>query len=207
MSKNPVGRPPNPERRLEIALAAVDALRERGFSLSMSELAAALSMKRPTLYFYFKDLDGILELYVTHILAEEAQHVAGSLADVEHPIDLLEAIMRESHAFFAARGLEDWIVVLTQWIGSSQGARDRFIAMVRAHQAPVRELMIETLQLAIADGRVAPCDPRAVWDLIHIVVDGGMIHQVLSDVDPLPVLDLVRRTVLAPLRLPQETAR
>jgi AcrR family transcriptional regulator len=48
-------------RRTALVEQTLDVLRARGVGrLTMSELATALGVKRPTLYFYFRDLSGLL---------------------------------------------------------------------------------------------------------------------------------------------------
>ncbi len=49
------------QRRTELARQALEVMRARGIGrTTMSELAQALGVKRPTLYFYFRDLTGLL---------------------------------------------------------------------------------------------------------------------------------------------------
>ena len=54
-------RRPDLARRAELAHAAFEVLRARGMQTSMRELADALGVKRPTLYFYFPDLGAVFE--------------------------------------------------------------------------------------------------------------------------------------------------
>ena len=54
-------RRPDLARRSDLARAAFDVLQNRGMQTSMRELADALGVKRPTLYFYFPDLGAVFE--------------------------------------------------------------------------------------------------------------------------------------------------
>ena len=54
-------RRPDLARRAELATAAFEVLRARGMQTSMRELADALGVKRPTLYFYFPDLAAVFD--------------------------------------------------------------------------------------------------------------------------------------------------
>ena len=56
-----MARTPDLARRAELARAAFEVLRTRGVQTSMRELADALGVKRPTLYFYFPDLGAVFE--------------------------------------------------------------------------------------------------------------------------------------------------
>lgn len=64
------------KKREEIAQAAFALIRAQGVqSTSMTDIARALGMKRPTLYWYFKDLAAIFEAVLQHMLSDLAQHL------------------------------------------------------------------------------------------------------------------------------------
>ena len=69
-------RRPDLARRAELAHAAFEVLRARGMQTSMRELAEALGIKRPTLYFYFPDLGVVFET-VRSIPATDGSSVYG----------------------------------------------------------------------------------------------------------------------------------
>ncbi len=55
-------RTPDMKRRAEIAARAFEVLRERGLQRTgMADVATALGMKRPTLYWYFRDLGQLFD--------------------------------------------------------------------------------------------------------------------------------------------------
>ena len=101
------------ERRADLATRAFEVIRARGVHrTTMSDLAAALGLKRPTLYFYFRDLGAVFE--AVHEATQRAYltHVTARLAGVAHPIDLLIAVLRSTSEFHRAE--RERIVALFQ---------------------------------------------------------------------------------------------
>lgn len=190
------------ERRREIAAQAFEVVRSRGVHrATMSDIAAALDMKRPTLYWYFSDLGEIFDAVLDLNLTELAAFVADRLSGIAHPLDRVEAYLRAMFDFY--RGREDTILVLLQFwaVGEGPGQPERAIARMRAYFEPWRAMAVADLQRGIDDGRVAPCNPEAVVDLVGIFIDGGLIHRVGRGIELEPAIDLLRETVLEPLRI------
>src|SRR5215468_7998739 len=73
-------RRPDQERRTALAAAAFEVLRARGMQTSMRELAEALGLKRPTLYFYFPDLGAVFESVLDQTYRALAEPSARSVA-------------------------------------------------------------------------------------------------------------------------------
>ena len=66
-------------------------LRTRGVQTSMRELADALGVKRPTLYFYFPDVGSVFETVLDQTYAQLAEHVIAARRPPTHPLDRLRA--------------------------------------------------------------------------------------------------------------------
>ena len=108
-----MGRPVGLERRQEIALAAFEAIRVRGvYGVTMSELAALLGMKRPTLYFYFRDLTGLLHAAVEDVYRVHVGHLIGRIAAAGHPVVALAELARATVEL--QRGRRDLVLLLIQ---------------------------------------------------------------------------------------------
>ena len=113
-----MARPVDHKKRLEIALGALEVLRERGLiGTSMSQIASALGMKRPTLYWYFPDLQSIFECALVHVRQEEAAFVAERIIGKAHPVDLLDSFVRAEFDFYRERGYTDLLVLMMQFYG------------------------------------------------------------------------------------------
>lgn len=188
-------------RRREIALGAFEIIKTRGvYRTTMSDIASDLGMKRPTLYWYFKDLGEIFDAVVGETDAELRGFVLARLAGVAHPIDTLEALARAVIAFYA--GNRDRMVVLFQlWAMTGEAARERIERRSREFVAPVRQELVARLAAGVDDGLVAPCEPAMIVDLVLALIDGAHVQSVTRDADPHHMVDAMCRHVLAPLRL------
>src|SRR6185295_20052755 len=94
---------PDLARRTELAHAAFDVLRARGMQTSMRELADALGVKRPTLYFYFPDFGAVFETVLDQMYQALAQNVVARTRAVDHPLDRLRAVVDATIAFHRER--------------------------------------------------------------------------------------------------------
>lgn len=197
-----MSRPIDHEKRRQIAMGALEVLRERGLlGTSMSQIAAALGMKRPTLYHYFPDLQSIFETALETIRSEEARFVAPRLMGKRHPADLLEAFVRAEHAFYREKGYVDFLVLVLQfWAAGTPEDRERFQRVTAEQLQPLHEMLSHGIQLAIDAGELEPCDPGLLVDFAFALMDGAMVHHILRGTDPDALTDLLRDRVLQPLR-------
>ena len=69
----------------------------------MRELADALGVKRPTLYFYFPDLGAVFETVLDQTYRALAELVVARRAAVDHPLDRLRAVVDATLAFHRER--------------------------------------------------------------------------------------------------------
>jgi len=199
-------RPPDLARRAQLAARAFEVIRARGVHrTTMSDLAAALGIKRPTLYFYFKDLGAVFEavldetqrLYLAHITAHAA--VAG------HPLDLLAIVMRATIEFH--QGKRDRIVLLFQLWAVGGADPDRVLARNRELIDPMRALLVKQIEAGVTRGQIAACDPAQLVELTLAVLDGALVHEVTRSSSALPIIDEFERRVLAPLRRRERPTR
>lgn len=194
-----MARPPEPEKRRELARRAVAVLQHRGLDLSMAQLAEALEIKRPTLLYHFPTKSHIVEAALEDLLTEQAAFVLDRVARHEHPIDRLYAQVCAVHAFHHER--EGRIVFLSQAIAASAGTRMAAIIEVgnRVFEA-YRRAAADRIRKGIAEGTVAPCDPDALMALIRAVTDGLMVQRVMTNLDLKPVHQFLWEAVLRPLK-------
>jgi AcrR family transcriptional regulator len=187
-------------RRADLAARAFEAIRARGVhQTSMSDLALALGIKRPTLYFYFRDLGEIFEAVVDETNRRMVAFVAGRLAGVEHPLDVLEALVRAQLDFH--QGRRDVLILLFQmWAVAGSRDPERILERGRAFIEPVRAGLVARLRDGIAAGQVAPCDAGQVVDLALSVADGAIVQQMTRGADTGAIVAALRHHVLEPLR-------
>ncbi|MBI4951866.1 MAG: TetR family transcriptional regulator [Myxococcales bacterium] len=198
-----MARPPEPDKKRDLARRAVAVLEKEGLELSVARLAAALGVKRPTLLYHFPTYGHLVEAALEELLREQAAFVLARIAEHEHPIDRLYAQLRAVHAFH--HGREARIVFLTQAIAASAGARVAAIfalgnQVFEAH----RRAAAERLRAGIAAGTVRPCDPDALVALLRAVTDGLLVQRVMTGLPLEPVHELLWRELLLPLRIPAD---
>jgi AcrR family transcriptional regulator len=195
-------RRPDLARRAELAAAAFEVLRTRGMQTSMRELADALGVKRPTLYFYFPDLGSVFETVLEQTYQEHWALVMARVAPLDHPLDRLRAVVDTTIEFHRKRphligGLfQLWAV----------GGRDFASVLDRERRIVVaaRDRLIADLSAAVARREVLPCDPVRIVDFVLAVVDGVLVHHVLGIASADGVIEELAARVIEPLRPPKQ---
>lgn len=193
------------ERRSQLARAAFDVLISRGVQTSMRELAEALGVKRPTLYFYFPDIGTVFETVLdqTYLALHEA--VIAKVRTVDHPLDRLRAVVETTLAFH--RDHPQLIGGLFQlW---AVAGRDITTVLERGRRSVVagRDALVADLRGGIARKEVLPCDPARIVDLVLAVVDGVLVHHVLGIAHADEVFEELAARVIEPLRPPKRKRR
>lgn len=219
-----MGRPVSLKRRQELALAAFEVIRARGvYGITMSELAEDLGMKRPSLYWYFRDLGHVFETVLEHTLERQKSFLLNRLQELPtpssetldvtqstaavapsgpNPVDLLMAYAEAIWDFFSAEG--PYLLQLVSFWGQTIGGEPgRVIEVTQRQFLPLWHMAVSELERGIGDERVEPCDPAAVVDLVSAVIDGALIHRIVRGMPMRPVRDLLWSAVLGPLRIPR----
>lgn len=194
-------RRPDLARRAELAAAAFEVLRARGVQTSMRELADALGVKRPTLYFYFPDVGAVFETVLDQTYQQLADEVVARTCTVDHPLDRLRAVVDATIAFHRER---------PQLIGGlfqlwAVGGRDVASLLDRERRIVVaaRDALVADLRAGLARREVRACDPERIVDLVLAVVDGVLVHHVLGIARPDGVVAELVDRVIEPLRPPR----
>jgi len=194
-------RRPDLARRAELAAAAFEVLRARGVQTSMRELADALGVKRPTLYFYFPDVGAVFEAVLDQTYQAFAEHVVARMKTADHPLDRLTGMVDATIAFHRER---------PQLIGGlfqlwAVGGRDMAALIDRERRVLVaaRDALVADLRAGIARREVRVCDPERIVDLVLAVVDGVLVHHVLGIARPDGVVAELAARVIEPLRPPR----
>jgi AcrR family transcriptional regulator len=193
-----MARPPEPEKRLDLAQRAVAVLQREGLDVATSELADALGVNRSTLLYHFPTRDQMVETALVALLAEQARFVLARVEEHEHPIDRLYAQLRAVHAFH--HGREDRIVFLTQAIAASGERMAEIVAAGNQVFEAHRRAAAERVRKGIEEGIVEPCDPEALVSCIRALVDGLMVQRMMTGLDLGPVHELVWERLLLPLK-------
>ena len=194
-----MARQPEPEKRRDLARAAVEVLQREGTDVSMARLADALGIKRPTLLYHFPTKAHIVELALVELLGEQAAFVLARVEKHAHPVDRLFTQMCAIHGFH--HGREARIVFLTQAIAACAGERMTAIIDVGNQLFEARRRVSgDLLRRGMAEGTVAECDPDALIAATRALTDGLMVQRVMSGVDLAPVHALVWEQLYLPLK-------
>lgn len=201
-----MARPVDTERRAELARRAIEVLRERGVRrTSMSELAEALGVKRPTLYFYFQDLTALLYAAIEQEYREWFAKVSARVGGIEHPIaaigELCVATVEHN------RGRRDLVLVLFQLWAAGDADPEELLRRSRAVTAPLRAELVNRVRAGVDRKVVARCDPERVVDLVLAVLDGTLVQEVTRGVSGAAVVDELWERVLAPLMVTKKRRR
>lgn len=194
-----MARPPEPEKRRELARRAIRVLQHEGLGVSMSKLAQRLEVKRPTLLYHFPTKSQIVEEALEDMLTEQAMSVLSAIAGEEHPIDRLFAQMKAVHGFH--HGREAYALFLGQAIATSSG--DRMAAIIeignRVFEAH-RRAQAAAVRAGIEAGLVHDCDVDALMATLRAVQDGLIVQRVMLGLDLEPVHDFIWEQLLRPLK-------
>ncbi len=193
-----MARPPEPEKRLDLARRAVDVFARDGFDVPMSRIADELGIKRPTLLYHFPTRAHIVETALQALLVEQAAYVLARVEEHEHPIDRLIAQVRAVHAFH--HGREARITLLSQAIAASGGRVTELIEIGNRVFEAHRRAAADRIREGIRQGVVAPCDADALVNLVRAVTDGLMVQRLMTGADLAPVHDFLWTHVLLPLK-------
>ena len=188
------------EKRKELAARAMEVLRVEGLECSMTALAEALGLKRPTLLYYFPDKSSIVQMSLEATLAEQVQFTVGEMAKHRHPVDRLYAQVRSVHAFH--KGREERIIFLIQALATAGKERTDQILKIGNQAFEMHRIALAAeIRHAIAEGTMHPCDPQALIQLVRSVVDGVLIQRVMTDCEFEPIHEFLWKHVLGPLKV------
>ena len=201
-----MGRTVDKERRAELARRALEVLRQRGIGrTTMSELAEALGVKRPTLYFYFRDLTGLLHAVIEDVYRGWLLHVTARLNGINHPIEALHELARATVEY--NRGRRDLVLLLFQLWAAGDADPEELLARSRAVSDPLRAELVARLRAGIEKKVVARCDPERIVELTLTVLDGTLVHEVTRGTPGAPVIEELWDRVLEPLVIKKPTSR
>ena len=199
-----MARPLETEKRLDLALRATEVLQREGLEISMTRLAEALGIKRPTLLYHFPTRGHVVIAALEGILLEQSGFVMKRISEHDHPIDRLYARVTAIHEFHEGR--EDRIVFLTQALSTVGDERlKETIEVGNRVFAAHRKAQAELVRHGIARGLVKPCDVDALMALVRSLSDGLLLTRVMTGVPYAPVHRFLWQHVLEPLKTTPET--
>ncbi len=142
-------------KREAVILAAARAFRERGYhNTSLEDVAAALNVTKPTIYYYVANKEEILfECFRTGL--DEIKAVFGELAtSKDNAREKLLVLIR--HYGAAIAGEFGWCMVRAE----DQDLSPAMSGRIKILKSEIDQRMRGLIKEGIKDGSVAPCDPK-----------------------------------------------
>jgi AcrR family transcriptional regulator len=171
------------ERRRRILMAAVDVLRERGYSgTRVVDIAEAAGTSSGLVLYHFKSLEGVLAQALTCLEDDFYADLQRDLRSTRGPVERLR-YMGELAAG-AGPAVGDWSLWLEIWVRAlrDEGARTTREALDRRWRAALREVIDE----GVVAGAFKPGDPEAATVRLASLMDGLAIQLALADPDMSP---------------------
>jgi AcrR family transcriptional regulator len=166
------------ERRRRILMAAVDVLRERGYSgTRVVDIAEAAGTSSGLVLYHFKSLEGVLAQALTTLEDDFYEGLARDLQATSGPVERLR-YMGELGAG-AGPAVGDWSLWLEIWVRAlrDDGARLTREALDSRWRSALREVIDE----GVASGEFAPRDAEATTTRLASLMDGLAIQLALAD--------------------------
>jgi len=196
-----MARPIDHQKRRRIAAQALAVLARQGVQdTTMSDVASATGIKRPTLYYYFPDLTALYDTVVEDIEDRVLNHVVAAMGQETHPVDQLTALLRAVVAFYESE--KDVLLGLCQLWASRTHDTHALQARQRRVLEPQRRFLIQLVTQAVADGRMQPCAVEGLVDTLLTVVDGLVFRQATLGFETDDVVSFMQEQVLQPLKIP-----
>jgi len=178
-----VPRKPDMQKRRDIALQALDIIQKRGVHrTTMSDLAQALKMKRPTLYWYFHDLGEVLDAVIEETYQELGAFLTRRIPDIDHPIDFLEGLLAAELEFIREHS-QRIMIMLQLWAATSAANPERALVHGRQFLEPLRAQLITRVKNGIESGLVRPCNAEGLVDTMLCIGDGATIQYIALGTD------------------------
>lgn len=114
------------DRRSEIIWMAVKFFSDRGYNgTGLKDIAAALHMTRPALYYYFKDKDELLSAVIAEAAADSLKHsFSRGRSDEGDVAEILHTRLKDRVAYFLGEKLPLYRMLLSERYALPQSAVD-----------------------------------------------------------------------------------
>ena len=155
------------ERAGNIYRTAARMIYEKGFdATSMNEIAEAVELTKPGLYYYVKGKKELLFAIMLFAMDLLDSEVVGPAQQIEDAAERLRIIVRQ-HARLLTRETSAVAILIDETGGLSDEQRIEITRRKRAYF----ELLRETLERLAADGRLRPVDPTtAAFSLLGMLM-------------------------------------
>lgn len=167
------------DKKSEILEAAFILFAEKGYYLSMSELAAAVGIKTPSLYSHFSSKDQIIELVMQNEIEAYFHHYENAIQQLEEKSckEQFEGLYTAVFSYLKQDGrLRFWrnIPLMPQ-----DELRNKFNGLIQEREKSYNEQIILWLEKGITRGEVKEKVNRDGALLLYFAVIQGMLDMYL----------------------------
>jgi AcrR family transcriptional regulator len=168
------------ERRRRILAAAVEVLKDKGFSgARIADIASVAGTSPALVVYHFKTLDGALAEALGSIEDDFYDDLAHALPPHATAIDRLRVIGVLGCDTGPAVG--NWALWMEVWVRALRDGQAR--ALRRALDARWRQTLREVIDVGITDGTFTCADPQASVVRLAALMDGLAVQVALRDPD------------------------
>jgi len=133
----------------------VKVFRERGYDAgSLDEIAAALDLRKPTLYYYVRSKAELLYLIFDRAITEGLQRL-NTILNLDSGVEVIETLIDHQ-----VRGIAKNPELFAVFFDDRPRLSPTYEALIRAKEHRYLQLFSDLLVKAMRDGSVADVDPR-----------------------------------------------
>ncbi|GAB3964853.1 TetR family transcriptional regulator C-terminal domain-containing protein [Actinoallomurus acanthiterrae] len=175
------------ETRQQILIAACDTIAEIGFEkVRMRMVAERAGVSTALLHYHFENRERLFAEALRYTFETSGRDEYVAEPPDARPLTWKLARMIESSLPVNPELRRDALLWEELWLRAARDPGSRELT-VRLY-AEAQEWFAETIEAGVAAGEFAPCDARAVAELIIVLTDGYAVHLVFDD----PLVELAR---------------
>ncbi len=157
----------------------------------MTDIAAAVGVAAPTIYYHFDNLDAIVEALLRYVVEESAAFALNEAKQPGGARERLHSLLRQHVSRLTSGPYDLWFVV-----GLSQPDSGRFPTITH-HATQWRRAVVRLIERGIADGVFRPIDSRMALAMVTGSVYGALqLRHEFGVVDPDEISDHVLRSIV-----------
>lgn len=170
-------------RKQAIMENATRLFAEKGFhNTSTVEIAKAAGVAHGTIFYHYKNKEGIILEIFQHAGDIYLKEMAASVESRQNGMEQIEAILRFNSAFRRTHSRQ-LLIFLRDFPGKLTSDHSELKRMVKETNEQVLEMISDCLEAGIADGSIAPVDTRKTACILNGLTFGLLHMDLLSPIE------------------------